>query len=127
MRSSYVSSTSSVSGIYKLVDGYFISHTGCELHGQLYPTRSHKLPHGDYFRQSSGVTVLDNLPPRLQERHEFLLAACLENTAGIDLEETNRKLTAVFENPIGIVQRGMSIVDATLRNGRHPTALVAHE
>lgn len=48
---------------------------------------------------------LESLRSRLQERHEFLLAACLENTAGINLEETNRKLTAVFENPIGVVQR----------------------
>lgn len=48
---------------------------------------------------------LEGLRTRLRERREFLLAACLENVAGINLENANRELTAVFENPIGVVQR----------------------
>ena len=51
-----------------------------------------------------GGERLESLHARLWERREYLLAACLENVTGIDLEDANRKLTAVFENPIGVVK-----------------------
>jgi hypothetical protein len=49
---------------------------------------------------------LEKLRSHLKSRHDFFLAAYLENTPGRDLEAVHKKLRDVFENPIGVVNRG---------------------
>jgi len=53
----------------------------------------------------SGSTRLDELRSTLRDRQEYLLAGYLENATAPDLQSVHDDLSAVFENPIGIVER----------------------
>ncbi|TKX49550.1 ATP-binding protein [Halorubrum sp. ASP121] len=53
----------------------------------------------------SGSNRLDDLRSKLRDRQEYLLAGYLENATAPNLQSVHDDLSAVFENPIGIVER----------------------